>query len=200
MNTDTPSKEPPMPTGRRYASVSDLMKGEKVIAEVVTKVKELSSSTRLTHQLSVLRHAAGITQEQMATKLGLTQSAVSKLENGLDEHLTVGQIRAYAEITKTRMGVTFGQELNHSESVKMHAFGMKDHLLELAKLANNDGEMEKEINAFFGEVFFNYMHIFSQCAQQMPKNGSGIRLVMFDKPRPASPTPAESKNQGLVTA
>ena len=79
------------------------MRGEGVSQEVQNRVKELENETRVVDYLVRLRQAAGITQEDMAKALGVTQSAISKLESGTDLELTLGEIRGYARATEQRM-------------------------------------------------------------------------------------------------
>jgi transcriptional regulator with XRE-family HTH domain len=163
---------PAKATGRRFDSVSALMSGEGTPEEVQAAVKELTAATKIVLQLAKLRHACGITQEQMADHLGVSQSAISKLESGRDEELTLGEVRGYARVTGNRIGMVFGKPLTHVEAVKAHAEGIRHHLHALAKLANQDNEMEKEIQAFFGEAFFNILTILSKCNDALP-NAAG---------------------------
>ncbi|MFL4476200.1 helix-turn-helix domain-containing protein [Paeniglutamicibacter sp. MACA_103] len=48
-------------------------------------------------QLRELREAAGLTQEQVATRIGVSQRQVSKIEHGNLENSKVGTIRGYVE-------------------------------------------------------------------------------------------------------
>jgi len=171
MNTEQHKKDASamLPSGRRYASVDELMKGEGVPADFQTKVSEIRSQTSIVQQLTILRHLAGLTQEEMGHRLGIGQSAVSKLETGQDDDLTIGQIKSYAQVSGERIAMFFGKPLNHVEAVKIAAIGMRQHLSALAALAQQGGEdMEKQIQAFFGEAFFNILDILSKCQNQMP--------------------------------
>lgn len=169
MNTEQLDRgTPPKLTGRKYRSVRDLMAGEGVAPEVQDRVKELRDETRVVLQLAKLRQAAGLNQEDMAKYLKVTQSAVSKLESGTDEDLTLGQIREYARATGQRIGILCGKPLTHVEAVKCHAFGIKHHLEALAQLANRDEELKKEIQGFFGDAFFNILTILGECGEKLP--------------------------------
>lgn len=156
------------PSGRRYRNVKDLMVGEDVPQDVQKLVSQFEMETRVAHFLAVLRQKAGFTQEEMAGKLGCTQSAISKLENGPDEDITLKQIASYAKATSLRLSVHFGKPMNHVEAIKSAAFTIKDHLSELAKVANQCEDLELEIRAFFGEAFFNLLTILSECEEKMP--------------------------------
>lgn len=114
---------PIKPTGRIYGSVDDLMKGEDVSPEVRAKVVELRGETRIILQLAKLRQKAGLKQEDIADRLGVNQSAISKLESGKDEDLSVRQVREYAKATGERIALVFGKQPTHVEAVKLHALG-----------------------------------------------------------------------------
>lgn len=77
-NNEPDKKDAIRPSGRRYSSVRAMMEGEEIPNEVQDLVKELARETRITRQLAEMRLAAGISQEQMATRLGCTQSCISK--------------------------------------------------------------------------------------------------------------------------
>ena len=168
MSTEHEQKTPAKVTGRRFSSVSDLMKVEETSKEVTQHFAEITAETTVTEQLASLRQCAGITQEQMGRHLGISQSAVSKIEAGRDEDLTLAVIREYSKMTGQRVGLVFGKPMNHVESVKTYAFGIKHHLTALAGLAHQDEELEREISGFFGEAFFNLLSILSKCHGQMP--------------------------------
>ncbi len=153
MNTEN-EKQPAKPTGRRYDSVKALIGAEGVSQEVQEKMEEIRRETRAVLQLAKLRQSAGITQKDMAKHLNVTQSAISKLEAGRDEDVTLREIKEYAKATNQRIGVLFGKPLTHVEAVQAHALAIKLHLEDLAKIANNHDELEKDIKGFFGEAFF----------------------------------------------
>jgi len=198
MNTEREKKTAAKPTGRRYGSVEDLLIGEEVSPAVRTKVAEYDRETRVIQNLVEMRQAAGLTQQQLADKLGKTQSAISKLESGTDLELTIRELAEYATATDQAFGLNFGKPLNHVEAVKLHAFGIREHLESLAKLAHKDAEIEQAIQGFFGEAFFNILIILGKCQQGMP-NGSKdapVRFRMISQQRQPKPTP---KPPGLVT-
>jgi transcriptional regulator with XRE-family HTH domain len=170
MNMDTENKSLPKASGRRYQSVDDLIKQEGLPVEVQKAYAELKRSTIVAERLAVLRQSAGITQEEMAKHLGVTQSAISKLEAGRDEDLTIGQITEYSRITKERIGLCFGKPMNHVEAVKAHAVGIRRRLSALAEIAHRDEELESAIQGFFGEAFFNILTILAKCQKEMPNN------------------------------
>ncbi len=175
MNTET-SRNPAKPTGRTYESVGALMRGEGVSQEVQKKVAEIENETRITLQLARLRQSVGLTQEQLAEAMGTTQSSVSKLESGGDDDLTLSQIRHYARAANQRIGLMFGTPLTHVEAVQGHATAIKHHLQELARIANQNEELQTHIEAFFGNAFFNILGILTKCQEQLPNGGKEIEI------------------------
>src|SRR5450759_4121981 len=87
------------PTGRKYESVKSLMQGEDMPKAIQEKLGQLVNDSYIATRMAQLRHSAGITQHQMADALGVTQSAISKLEAGKDDNITLKQIKEYARIT-----------------------------------------------------------------------------------------------------
>ena len=168
MTTEPEKKAIPKATGRRYKSIKDLIKKEGLGEEVQEAYQEIKAATMITGRLAMLRQAAGITQEEMAKHLGLTQSAISKLEAGRDEDLTIRVISEYSRITGQRIGLSFGKRMNHVEAVKYHALAIRLRLNALAELAHEDEELEPAIQGFFGEAFFNILTILEKCQKQMP--------------------------------
>lgn len=167
---DKTDRAPAEPTGRRYDSVRDLMIGESIPAKVQEKALQIEKDTRVVSQLALLRQKVGITQEQMAKHLEVTQSAISKFESGNDDDITIRFIREYARATKQNISITLGKPLNHVEAVKVYALGIKGRLEALATIANQNEALEKDIKGFFGEAFFNILTILATCSDKLRKN------------------------------
>jgi|ERR1017187_2745247 transcriptional regulator with XRE-family HTH domain len=177
MNAEIRNKSQPRPSGRKYGTVDELMAAEGMPQEIRDKVASLTNDTKIALQLAQLRQSAGLTQEDMANHLNVTQSAISKLEAGTDDQLKLIEIAHYARVTGERICLGFGKPPNHVESVKLHALSIKRHLEALAKIANQHEEMEVEIQAFFGEAFFNILRILSACGDKLP-SGPDFEVTM----------------------
>jgi len=192
MNTEREKKAHQPLTGRRYHSVDEFLAGESVSADVRSAVSKLDKETMLVDSLIRARHEAGLTQQQMADKIGKTQGAISKLESSTDTEITVEELAAYAKATEQNFAIMIGKPMNHVESVKYHAFGIRDHLSKLAKEAHRNEEAEQAIQAFFGEAFFNILTILSKCQDEMP-NGPSIQVRMrkvgYSLPNPQNRDP-----------
>ncbi len=153
------------------------MKGEGVSAEVQQTYAQLVRDTCVTDGLTRLRRAAKLTQAEIAQRLGVTQAAVSKIESGRDETLTVAIIRAYAEASKRPIVIHFGPRVSHVEAVKQHAAGLRHHLDALAALAHKDEAMAKDIERFFQEASRGIDQVISCCRERLPRSPK-VEVVM----------------------
>jgi|GEM_PF-479916 len=158
-------------TGKRYPSVAELMKGEGVSPDVQRRVAKLTTQSQVSRALAEMRTSAGMTQAQLAKKIGCTQSCISKWESEPDNELTLETVGAYCRVFNRRVNIFFGKPMKHVERVKMHAVELKRSLMALSELAKNgdDKAIEKGVKAFFGEAFFNLLDILELCQKQLPE-------------------------------
>ena len=63
---------------------------------------------RLVRGLFAARCAAGLSQADVAERMGCTQSRVSKLEAAADDDLSLGDLRSYAKALGLALTVTLG--------------------------------------------------------------------------------------------
>lgn len=155
-------------TGRTYDSVTALMRGEGVSEKVQQKFRQLAHETQIALQLAELRQKAGITQAQMAEALGVSQSAISKLEGAKDETITLKEIREYSRVTQERIGLMFGKPLSPTEAVQAHANALKFWLDNLAEMANQNPELQSGIKALLGDTFYSLFNIIALCNEKLP--------------------------------
>ena len=112
-------RAPAKPSGKRYDSVEQLMASAALPPDVVEESRRNEEKRQLTLQLAMMRTKAGVTQAEVAKRLGVTQGAVSKLENGYDDDVTVKHLRAYAEATKIQVSFAVGLPLNRTKAIKL---------------------------------------------------------------------------------
>jgi transcriptional regulator with XRE-family HTH domain len=93
-------------TPRRFGSVRELLASPEDQA-VRDRLDQLSAQTRLVQELTLMRTRAGLTQAQLAAKMGCTQGRISKIESSLDADLTIGIVQAYARATCSEVELRF---------------------------------------------------------------------------------------------
>src|SRR4029077_17072065 len=108
---------------KHYTNVVAMMRG---LAEDRAFADDLSAHLarrRLVTQLVALRAAKGLTQEQIAAKLGCTQGRVSKVEACSDGELNIGTLVGYADALGFKIELTFvGEDATILDRVNHHAF------------------------------------------------------------------------------
>lgn len=77
--------------------LSEFLEHHPVDRERVDEHKKRMLGEVRAYRLRELREAAGLTQEQLAERLGVSQRQVSKIERGDVNNARVGTIRGYVE-------------------------------------------------------------------------------------------------------
>jgi len=132
----------------------------------------------LAKTLFAMRCSGGITQAEMASRIGCTQSRLSKLENSGTAGIKVGDLIAYAKALGLNLSISFQREMTSVESVKLHAFEIKKHLDHLAELAHRDDAIFDGVKNFYSEYLVNILHLFSESADKLPKKPKESRPVL----------------------
>ena len=164
--------KPEMNTGKKtgFSSVADLAK--VAFEDEPALVEELEaelSARQVVRALFAMRSARGVSQAEIASQLKCSQSRVSKIENGVDADLSVGELEAYAKALDCDVVLTFQKRhTTAADRVKQHAFAIKRELDDLARLAGDDSTLRKGVASFFGEAFFNIVRMISESAKSLP--------------------------------
>lgn len=153
-----------------FSSVSELAK--VAFEDEPALVEELEAelaARQVVRALFAMRSARGVSQAEIASHLNCSQSRISKIENGVDADLSVGEIEAYAKALDCDTVLTF--QKRHStavDRVKQHAFAIRRELDVMAKLAGDDSTLRQGVASFFGEAFFNIVRMISESAKSLP--------------------------------
>jgi len=67
--------------------------------DFVTEFETRLSNRQLVKSLSVIRARAKLSQQELASRMGCSQSKISKIESGIDSDLRFGDIEAYLKAT-----------------------------------------------------------------------------------------------------
>ena len=170
----------PISTGKQYSNVKDLVNATAKDAEFKRNFEEEFNARKLVRMLSSARASRGITQTELARKLGYGQPRISKIENSRDDSLRVRDIVDYAKALEINIAfhVTGGKR-NAADEIKFHAFEMKRKLEELAELADGDAQLIRGITHFFGEAFFNVTNMIVEAAEKLPTPDDDTILDVF---------------------
>ena len=102
---------------RQFRSVTEMVRSISDSKETVNRVEKKIAARQIVVQLATLRMKQGLSQADVAEEMGCTQSRISKLENGVDQDLTIGDIETYLKVLHLEMNVVF-----HESSLTKLAF------------------------------------------------------------------------------
>jgi transcriptional regulator with XRE-family HTH domain len=154
-------------------------KGYKSVAELVRDVggdpafaddfEKHIAERKLVKRLVALRCARGLSQKDIAAKMGCTQGRISKLEASRDEDLRFGDIRGYAKALglETILGLEGGPHA--VMRVKYYAACIKRQVDRLAGLATNDQAIAEGVSRFFSDAAFNILNILESATKRLPE-------------------------------
>jgi transcriptional regulator with XRE-family HTH domain len=177
----------------KYKDVSQMVR-ETTDETFADAFEQLLRSQRIVKDLMVLRATHGLSQQDVAEKMGCTQSRISKLESSKDVDLALGDLAKYANAVGFRVAVMLEpREITAVGRVKGLAFQIKDQLDRLADLARDDQKIAHGVANFFSEAFFNLVSMLQDSAEKLPCDPKdGEPLISFNI--------AEGKAEGQTNA
>lgn len=154
---------------KHYQSVSEMV-GAVIDDKAFKQEFEREVADRsLAGTLFAMRCRNGITQADMARRLGCTQSRLSKLEHSGMDGIRMSDLVAYAKALDLNLSISFHKSMTAVECVKFHALQIKKHLDHLARLAHRDDEIFAGVKTFYAEYILNVLRLFKDSVQRLPK-------------------------------
>ena len=164
--------------GKKYKSVSDVVKNLSGDKGFHDDFENQVFDKMLSKTLFAMRCSKGVTQAEMAEKMGCTQSRVSKLEHSGLDAIKVSDLVSYAEALDLQMSIAFHEDMTSVDSVKFHAFEIKKHLDHLADLAHRDDDIFEGVKDFYNEYLLNILRLFKQSENKLTKKKTQKRDVL----------------------
>ncbi len=130
---------------KTYRSTVDMLNGLGADPALVQSVDETLNRTRLVRRLSALRSSRGILQQRIADELGVSQSAVSKIEKGYDEAITLKEIEAYAKVLGFGVEIRFVKPMTLVDRIRYHASQLGTLVHDLAGKAKVDRQIARSV-------------------------------------------------------
>ena len=161
----------------RYTSVGDAAASLAGDEKVKQQVDEEIRWSQIVNNLLQLRIEKGISQKELAKRIGCDPSKISRLEAGNDLQLKINDVRQYLSALDVTMNMVFEDtSLPVAEQIKQHIFQIHEKLEELVKLAKQvDGDevIINKIHVFCSEVLFNFLSRFGD--KRFTENDSVIK-------------------------
>ena len=134
-------------------------------------VREREKKTRLVRCLISMRAKAGLTQSEVAQKMKCSQSRVSKIEHGLDDDISIGELDAYTKAVGFRFELSFTNTSGNAAGlIKHHIITANALLQRIIKLAENDKEMLTGADAFSIEMLVNFCRLLDDTTRNLPNS------------------------------
>ncbi len=145
-----------------------LTEDESVKQSVQREVRE----SQVIWMLSNLRMSQGLSQREVADRMGCHPSKISKLESASDRNISWADVVLYANAVKHKPVLLFEPfDAPAADMIKFHVFSIRDRLEELRKLAvklGRNDEISEQIHQFYGEVLFNFLAKFFDSYEALP--------------------------------
>ncbi len=120
-----------------------MIQGVSSDREFQKKATELIKERSLSRVPFALRNTGGVTQNDMAKKLGCTQSKISKLETASIDSIRVSDLVDYAKALDLNISISFHSKRNIVQNIKYHALQIRMHLDRLVGLAYKEADAHK---------------------------------------------------------
>lgn len=142
--------------GKRYESVLGMVKSlssEEALKELFPKIIKEKS---LGKYLFLLRCEHGLSQKELASIMGCTQSRISKIESAYDQEITIKDLLDYAKALKLKLEIGYRHpSVKLIDLIKYHAFKIRGYLNQLRVIAKDDEKLQEGIAEFHVEALFN---------------------------------------------
>ena len=155
------------------------MTASSVIAElcdddsIVRDVEARMSQTRFVAMLTEARARKGMTQKDIATKIGTSVSKVSIFEASNDDDLRIGDAKDYLNALDLEASIAFfDKSMPTTSQIKHYIFEIEKlltHLTSIAKTCDDDRQIVDGISRFRGEVLYNFIIKYMMSGKDFPK-------------------------------
>ena len=135
----------------KYGSVSEMVK-DLTDEEFYNNFQQTLTRTSLSRVLIAMRNKEGVTQKEMAAKMGCSQGKISKIENADNDDIKMGDLLAYAKALGLSLDLRFANNMNAANAVMFHASMMKRNLDLLAELAHKDDIIHSNVLKTFNDI------------------------------------------------
>lgn len=155
------------------------MTASSVIAElcdddsIVRDVEARMSQTRFVAMLTEARARKGMTQKDIATKIGTSVSKVSRFEASNDDDVRIGDAKDYLNALDLEASIAFfDKSMPTTSQIKHYIFEIEKlltHLTSIAKTCDDDRKIVDGISRFRGEVLYNFIIKYMMSGKDFPK-------------------------------
>jgi transcriptional regulator with XRE-family HTH domain len=182
---------------KSYDPISKLAGEISERPEAADRVEALIRDSWMVRMMLKNRNRVGITQREIARRMGCSPSRISKIESGTDHRLGWVEVHSYFNALGINLSIMLDQpSLPAATRIKQHVFAVAEQLEALTILAgqlDDDRELCGGIDKFYREVLFNFIAKFKDKYDEFT---SIVKLPNFldEIDRPAALKPSVRKS------
>lgn len=152
------------------AQIAAELSGDPSMADEVTRHER---AIRFVSALVDCRISKSLTQKDVASRMGVSASTVSRLEDSLDADVRFGDFISYANSVGVNVSVLMeDSSIPLAARIKNCVLQIScclDHLTKLAANSHGDQSIIDGINRFRGEVLYNFLLRYVKSGFEMPR-------------------------------
>ncbi len=151
-----------------YKDVAELVRVADSNPAFAADLDRHLAERKLVRHLFALRCARGLTQKDVAEKMGCKQAKISKLESSRDDDISLGDIRAYAKALG--LATFFGLESGPQAvgRIKYHAGCIRLQVHKLARVGQTDPTIAEGVAKFFDEAALTFLKMLEDGTKALP--------------------------------
>src|SRR5271157_3734252 len=164
--------------GQKYASVSDLVRdmSEPDFSEEFDKYQ---ADRRLVNCLKVIRTSHGLSQAELAKRMGCAQSKVSKLESSIDADVNFGDVICYAlALGRSVFMFVNPAKASGTDQIRFYFECIKHELDRLVTPAGNDTSIAGGVEQFAIETIQNMVTMIETSLEKLPHRAKQLRAAV----------------------
>ena len=166
----------------------------------VAGMRKHLQDTQLVWMLTQMRNTNRMNQKQLAQKMGVSTSKVSRMESVADDDLSFGDIRTYTKALGMDISIMFDSAgMPAAQRIKQHVLAIHELLQTLCEISKEVGggdDISRKINEFYGDVLFNFLLGFVKNYSSLPSceplqfPAQDATPVVIPRSEPLTPAPA----------
>lgn len=149
--------------------IADLCDDETIVRDVEARM----SQTKFVAMLTEARARKGMTQKDVAQRIGTSVSKVSRFEASDDDDLRIGDAKDYLNALDIEASIAFfDKSMPTTNQIKHYIFEIEKlltHLTTIAKTCDDDRSIVDGISRFRGEVLYNFLIKYVMSGKDFPK-------------------------------
>ena len=133
------------------------------------EIAERIASRQIIKRLMALRAMRGMSQKEIAESMDCRQPRISKLENGVDDDIRLGDLRDYLHALGHDMSLFIcPKEWKTFQQIKFHGLSIRQCLGQLVALAGKDPDLVQGVSDAHVETLVNLVDCVIDSAKDLP--------------------------------